>query len=102
MILECYSVYDRAAMQYGHPVYMVNDSAAMRSFIDAFDNPNGLLARHPDDFELRHIASFNDETGHFKPLEISRTIMTGGEVMRMRLSHSESLSEDEQKVGGTE
>lgn len=102
MILQCFSVYDRAAMTFGHPFYMVNAPAAMRSFIDAFDNPQSMLAKHPDDFELRRIASFDDETGRFDSLAVSETVMTGSEVARMRPQHPElPLDEDDTKVGGS-
>lgn len=102
MQLQVFSVYDRAAMQYGHPFYMVNVPAATRAFIDAFDNERSMLAKHPDDFDLRLIAKFDDETGKFEQLP-AETIMTGSEVSRMRPPHPElPFSAEEMKAGGTE
>lgn len=68
MKLNVYSLYDRAAMTYGHPFYALNDAVAIRIFYDSLLRPEGkMLQKHPDDFELRHIASFDDEKGSFEP-----------------------------------
>lgn len=101
MILQIFSVYDRAAMTYGHPFCMVAIPAASRAFIDQFDAPNTLLAKHPDDFELRHIGSFDDESGEIQTFPVSHTIITGTAVMAMRPKDVELPLEDT-KVGGTE
>lgn len=68
MKLNVYSLFDRAALSYGHPFYAINDAVAQRTFYDAVRRADGqMLQQHPDDFELRHIASFDDEKGSFEP-----------------------------------
>lgn len=101
MQLLVFSVYDRAAMTYGHPFYMVNSPAASRAFIDAFDNPQSMLAKHPDDFDLRMIARFDDELGKFEPVP-TETVMTGAEVARMRPAHPELPLSETKEAGETE
>lgn len=67
MKLNVYSLYDRAAMTYGHPFYALNDAVAIRIFRDSVvRRESSMLRQHPDDFELRHIASFDDENGSFE------------------------------------
>lgn len=68
MKLNVYSLFDRAALTYGHPFYALNDAVAIRNFRDAvLRRESSMLRDHPDDFELRHIASFDDEKGSFEP-----------------------------------
>lgn len=103
MILQVFSVFDRAAMQYGHPFYAINRPVAMRSFVDAFaEGPTRRMAMHPDDFDLRHIGEFDDEAGTFKATT-NETIMTGTEVVRLKLPQLPAGEDPKAiKAGGTE
>lgn len=38
---------------------------AVRSFRDAVNDPQSELFKHPEDFELFHLADFDDESGGF-------------------------------------
>lgn len=61
------SVFDHATGLYGMPMVFVARGAAMRSFIDEVNRKgedNGLFA-HPEDFEMRVLSEFDDETGVF-------------------------------------
>jgi hypothetical protein len=67
MKLVVCAVFDSAVQAYGRPIFVAAAGAATRSFMDevnrnAQDNP---LFAHPDDFELRCLAVFDDESGVF-------------------------------------
>lgn len=105
MKLEVFSVYDRAAMVYSHPIFCVNRAVASRLFLDAFDAPGSSVARHPDDYELRQIGSYDDLEGRFENLPVSETVMTGSEVVLSRPLPKAAATEvaaEEIKVGGTD
>jgi len=61
------AVMDRAALAYARPAFLATTGIALRQFIDevnrdAADNP---LNRHPDDFELWMIATWDEQSGEF-------------------------------------
>jgi len=78
MKLQAFSVYDRVGEGFGRPMFGQSIGAVVRSFRDevnrsAEDNP---YFKHPDDYELVHIGEFDDETGHFTPIQ-QRVVMRG-------------------------
>jgi len=62
MILEIFSVYDSKAEAYMTPFFMQSVGQALRSFIDASEDTNTQLSRHPEDFTLFHIGKWDDDT----------------------------------------
>ena len=66
------SVFDRASKTYGRVVQVASKGVALRSFTDevnraAADND---LNRHPDDFDLCIVGSFDDSTGDLAPTQV--------------------------------
>lgn len=57
------SLYDRATEAFA-PVMTVNTRAeAIRSFRRECEDKQSPIARHPEDYELYQLASYNDQTG---------------------------------------
>lgn len=67
MILNVYSVKDRAADSFGRPFFVATDGLACRSFIDEVNREadDNQLFRHPDDFDLFRLGTFDDSSGVF-------------------------------------
>lgn len=64
MIKVFYAVYDRKAELYSAPFLEVKDGTAIRAIQDTVINsPEHPFAKHPQDFCLHRIGTFNDETG---------------------------------------
>lgn len=65
MIQVIVSVKDSAAQAFGRPVFVPAVPVAIRSFRDEVNREGSTddLARHPDDFELYELGSFDDSTG---------------------------------------
>lgn len=59
------SVLDLTAQQYGRPFFTISDGSAIRGFSDEINHPddNSILYKHPDDFQLFRIGTFDDSTG---------------------------------------
>lgn len=94
MKLNVYSLYDRAAMTYGHPFYCVNHAVAHRLLFDTIiRGASPTIQAHPEDFELRFIAFFDDETGRFEPVSEIATLTTAKAttdyIRRMKPQHPE-------------
>lgn len=60
-----YSVFDSKASCYGQPFFCLSREVAQRAFIDTIADPNSMLGKHPEDFSLFELGSFNDENGAF-------------------------------------
>lgn len=63
MKLKIYSVYDKKSMVYHPGQYCHNDGHAMRFFAMQFQNPDTVMGKYPEDFDIYRIGEFDDATG---------------------------------------
>lgn len=79
------AVFDSAAQTFGQPIFSPAIGVIVRSFGDEVnrDAPDNGFAQHPEDFELRYLADFDDESGRFSlPEEGIRVLARGKDVVR--------------------
>ena len=69
MIHKVYSVYDIAAAAYLQPFYAPTVGMALRSFVDAVNDPNHQFAKYSSDYTLYLLGEFNDSDGSFNSFE---------------------------------
>lgn len=67
MITRIYSVYDNKAEAYMAPFTTSNAGLALRTFADTVNNPDSIFAKHPDDFVLFELGTFDDVSGRVDP-----------------------------------
>lgn len=82
MKLQVVSVYDKAAAAYMRPFFVNAIGQAIRSFQDeivrqADDNP---MCRHPDDYQLFRLGTFDDEVGAFESLQAVELLASGSQM----------------------
>lgn len=65
--MRIYTIYDTKAEQYGNPVYCRTDAEARRQFGVVARDENTEIGKHPEDFLLYRIGTFDPETGNLKP-----------------------------------
>lgn len=65
MIQVIVSVKDTAAQAFGRPIFVPTAAVAIRSFRDEVNRKDSTedMARHPDDFELYQVGTFDDSIG---------------------------------------
>lgn len=63
MILKVFSVYDVKACAYMQPFFAVNSGSALRSFDDAVMDEKSIFAKHPGDYQLFELGTFDDSVG---------------------------------------
>lgn len=68
MILRAYSLHDVKALQYNPPFFASTDAAAIRSVKDLVMDMNTTVGRHPSDFKLYGVGTYDDANGHFEPV----------------------------------
>ena len=61
-----FTVFDSKAAAYLQPFYSQTKGVAIRQFSDAINgDPNHQFARHPEDFTLFELGSYDDNTAKF-------------------------------------
>lgn len=63
--MKLYSVMDVKSEQYGPIMALHHDAVAIREFAAAIDQPNSMIAKYPEDFELHCVGSFEPEWKRF-------------------------------------
>ena len=69
MQMNIYAVYDKAVSAYMRPFVMQTDGQAMRMFGDEATNAESAISKHPEDYALFRLASFEDSSGEITPQE---------------------------------
>lgn len=67
MKLNAYSLFDNKALQYHPPFFSSTDGAAIRSISDLVADPNTTVGRHPSDYVLYFVGSYDDQNALFTP-----------------------------------
>ena len=67
MILRAYSIFDTKALQYHPPFFQATDGAAVRLLQDLVSDLNTTVGRHPNDFVLYCIGTYDDSEGLLSP-----------------------------------
>lgn len=75
MITKAFSVYDSKALCYGVPFFMPSVGAAVRAFSDLCNDVQSVVNRHPADYVLYHVGTFDDAVG--KLVELSPHVQLG-------------------------
>lgn len=65
MILKVFSIYDIKAELFNTPFFMGTNGEAIRAFKDLVNNPDSTPGRHPEDYRLMCIGSFDNASGSF-------------------------------------
>lgn len=65
MIMKAFAIYDTKSLVYGMPFFMHSAGAAVRAFGDLASDPQSSIAKHPKDYILYEIGSFDDSKATF-------------------------------------
>lgn len=73
---------DRVADVFGVPSFVASLGSAVRGFSDEANRSaeDNLLFKHPEDFELMHIGTFDDSCGKFECLDVPKQLAVGSIV----------------------
>lgn len=65
MKTNVYAIFDHKAKIFNRPFYLVNDQVATRTCLDLLADPNTDVAKHPTDFALFKLGTYEDTSGLF-------------------------------------
>lgn len=82
------SVLDIVSQQYGRPFFTLNEGSAIRGFTDEVNQPNesSVLYKHPNDFQLFVLGTFDDSNCKFELLDVPRMLVSGSQVKDVPVS----------------
>lgn len=66
MIQKAFSLYDSKAQFFSAPFFQHHAGQAIRSVADLAADLNTTVGRHPADFQLYQVGTFDDQTGHLE------------------------------------
>lgn len=84
MKMNVYSIYDRKALSYGMPFFQATDGAAARSLSDLANDVNTMIGRHPTDFVLFNIGTYDDQLGLMIPETPLRHVMDAAALVQVQ------------------
>lgn len=62
-ISVCVAVFDKAVGAFGRPFFVPSSGAAVRAFLDECSRVEGEMFKHPVDYELFMLGTFDDLLG---------------------------------------
>lgn len=72
-----FSIYDVKAKAYLPPFSLPKEQMAVREFSDCVNNEKHQFGKHPEDYSLHQIGTFDDETSLLLNNENSKILYTG-------------------------
>lgn len=82
MIQKIFAVRDSKTEAFLQPFFMPARGAAIRGFTDAVNDPSHGMGKHPEDYTLFEIGSFDDESGALVSHPSPQSIGSGFEFLR--------------------
>ncbi|WNK12954.1 MAG: nonstructural protein [Microvirus sp.] len=78
------SIRDVKSEVYAQPWYQVTAAAAVRAFSDLVNDPErgGQIFKHPEDFQLYELATFDDSTGQFDVHKIPKHLVSASSIKK--------------------
>lgn len=77
MIQKAFSIRDSKAEVYFPPFYQKTTGEAERSFAQLVNDPQTMVGKFPEDYDLYLIGEWNDQTGLLIPLDTPLHVMKG-------------------------
>jgi hypothetical protein len=75
-MLQDFCIFDAKAEAYIEPFKCHAVGQAIRSFMDIIANPQSVIAKHPEDFVLFHLGSWDQFTGSYTSFTTPKPIAT--------------------------
>lgn len=69
MQTKVYSLFDRKVGVHSVPMFFTHEGYFLRAVMEIVKDPNTNVGRHPADFELLYLGTFDDNTGRFDQAE---------------------------------
>lgn len=82
MKTRVFSIFDAKAAVFGVPFFVHNDAMAVRLFSDLVNDPKSMVARHPEDYSLYFVGTFEDDTALITGEVTPTSLMTASNMRK--------------------
>ena len=79
MTYYTFSIYDTKAQNYHVPYFLKNEAIAIRQFGDMVNDPDTTINKHPEDYTLFKLGSWDDQNSKFTQEKTPKALGTGVE-----------------------
>lgn len=76
-----FAIKDEKASSFHNPFVCINRMVAIRMFVDAVQDANTDYHKHPADYTLYEVGSWNPEKGSPMPFETPDFVLSGGSAL---------------------
>ena len=81
MKLIVFSVYDEKAKIFHQPFYFNQRGEAVRTFQDLVQDQKSVISKHPEDYKLYQLGTYDDNTGNIVSLPQPEFINHGSDFL---------------------
>jgi len=82
MKMLVFAIYDSKAKYYKHPFLMKSKGEVLRGFIDLANDEKTEIGKHPEDFVLFYIGTFDEVSGRYEMLDAKESLGTAIEFKK--------------------
>lgn len=72
MRLNIYTIFDMATATYSKPFFAQADGEAIRNFSDFAQDKDSFVGKHPEDYTLYRIGTYDDQKATLHPEELQK------------------------------
>ena len=88
MLQKLFAIYDSKAESFTNPVYLNSTGLAVRTFSDSVQDPESQFAKHPADYTLFELGTYEDTTAEFKLLPTPKSLFIAIEFINPTLKEA--------------
>lgn len=99
MKLNAYTIYDVASGVYMRPFFSQADGQAIRGFKDIATDADHEIGKHPEDYTLFRIGSFNDNTGKMEGETLEKLATALELVAQSRQVNQDNIEQLHREIG---
>jgi len=79
MKFQAYTIYDSKEEIYCQPFFLLNEAVAIRQLSDMVNDEKTKISKHPADYSLWHLGSYEDSSATIDPLKSKKCIAYANE-----------------------
>lgn len=84
MMLRAYSIFDNKALVYSPPFFTQTNGSAVRMLTDTANDTTTSIGRHPNDFILYCVGTYDDQNGMMTPHSPLEHIVDAAALLRIQ------------------
>lgn len=85
MTVSVYSIFDVKGKSFANPYFMLHDGQALRAFSDVVEDKSTVIARHPSDYKLYKIGTYDPTSGVLVGLPVPEFLANASDFAKVEV-----------------